>query len=495
MITNYLIKQEWLKTFRAPGFYRNLIVNILLGFFALYMGLVMLFLGFTLRKILLEVLPQYSPVETIYGSLLYLIIGGLSVRFLMQQLNTLNLQPLQILPIKRSTLVNYLLLKPLINPVNYLTLLIFIPFSIQAAIHSDISAWQAAGLVLSVVFIVWFNSLMTAFLKRKFGSSVWGILIVVLGLTIVGALEYFNLFSLFDVSRLVFKLLLSNPFGVIVVALLPIGAFALNKWFFSQNYYPEKFNEKIESKKVFSAEFSFMSRLGKIGELIALEMKLILRHKRTKSILLVSVLFLAYGLLFYPNPSFYSNTGLLFFVAMFITGIFMLMYGQWIISWDGGYFDCLMSKKIDTHTYLQANYMLLTAFNVISFVLTTPYFFFGEAVIYNHIAAFLYNMGVNTIFYLYVAPYNTKRLDLSKGSAMNYQGTTFKNFLFVLPMMFIPLVFVSVMSAFDLSNIALIILASLGVLGLVFQKQLLALCERNFLRRKYKLCEGFRKKE
>jgi len=38
-------------------------------------------------------------------------------------------------------------------------------------------------------------------------------------------------------------------------------------------------------------------------------------------------------------------------------------------------------------------------------------------------------------------------------------------------------------------------LAVLGLAGIVFWKQLLEITEKQFLRRKYALCEGFRKKE
>lgn len=70
------------------------------------------------------------------------------------------------------------------------------------------------------------------------------------------------------------------------------------------------------------------------------------------------------------------------------------------------------------------------AFAIGSFVLTTPYFFFWNEtkIMLMHITAFLFNSGVNIFVLLFFATYNTKRIDLSKSSAMNYQGSLSKTF-------------------------------------------------------------------
>src|SRR5674476_211807 len=113
MLILNLITQEWKKSYRAQGYYKNLAVNIMLGFFALYMAVVLLFLGFSLDKILEKADSKLNPMELFDGAMLYIMLIGLAFRFFMQQLNTFNLPPYQVLPIKRSFLINFLLLKPL----------------------------------------------------------------------------------------------------------------------------------------------------------------------------------------------------------------------------------------------------------------------------------------------------------------------------------------------------------------------------------------------
>jgi len=490
-----LIKHEWRKSVRAQGFYKNLAVSLMLGFFGLYMASVLLLLGFSLDEILEKVHNTLNPLELVNGGMLYIVLLGLSFRFFMQQLNTFNLPPYQVLPVKRSSLINFLLLKSLLSPINYFFLLVIIPFTVQSVVKYY-DATVGIRFVLSFVFIVWFNSLMAAFLKRKFGPGFLSFIIVVLILVGIAALEYFRIFSIFDISKSFFNFIIFRPFGLIIPLLMAFTALMLNKWFFSQNYYPENFNRKMKSDdKTVATDLSFLNRFGVIGELISLELKLILRHKRTKSILYMSGFFLFYGLIFYTKDIYANNNGLLFFVAMFMTGLLMLMYGQWSISWDSGHFDSLMTRNIPVRTYLNANYYLMIAFNVICFVLTTPYFLFGEKIMFMHIAAFIFNVGVNVYLLLFLATFNTKRVDLSKSSAMNYQGTTYKSFLIVLPIMFVPMILVWVLSSLTSISVALWTLTALGLAGILFRNQMITLCVSQFNRRKYKLAEGFREGE
>ncbi len=494
MLILQLIKQEWQKSFRAQGFYKNLAVNIMLGFFALYLAVVLLFLGFSLNEILEKASNILNPLELFNGAMLYIILLGLTIRFFMQQLNTFNLPPYQVLPIKRSALINFLLLKSLASPINYFLLLVVIPFSIKSVI-GYYSGQVAFRFVVSFIFVVWFDSQMAAFLKRKYGSGLWSFIAVLSLLAGIAALEYFNVFSLFTISKFVFNFVILKPFGLIFPLAAAFGAYLLNRWFFSQNYYPEKFNQKIKSNKTSVTDITFLNRFGIIGELITLEIKLILRHKRTKSILYMSGFFLFYGLIFYTNNHYANSNGMLFFVAMFITGLLMLMFGQWVISWDSNHFDSLMTRNIPIRTYLNANYYLMIGLNVICFVLTTPYFYFGMKIVYMHLAAFIFNIGVNVYLLLFLAMFNTKRVDLSKSSAMNYQGTTYKSFLIILPIMFLPMAIVGALTMLVSITAALWTLTTLGILGIIFRSQLITICVNQFNRRKYVLAEGFRESE
>lgn len=489
-----LFRHYWLGGLRSPGYYKNLVVNIFVGLMTLYFLVVFVMLGLLLPKILQEIAPGYDPATTFNGGIIYAVIALLMIRYLMQPLSRLNLQSYQVLPVKRSTLVNYLMLKPLLNPLNYATLCLAIPFSITG-VYPTYGIAGAFRFLVIILFLIWFNTLLAPLLKRKFTNILLGTVVFLIIAGGLAALEYFGIFSLFQLSQALFGFMMQHPILWMAPLLLSVLAYMLNKLFFARNYYPESFEIKSKRRENGTQRFTFMERFGKIGEIISLEIKLVLRHKRTRSTLFTALIFLLYGLIFYPNPMYNQKAHWLFFVAIFVTGTGMLMFGQWIINWDGSHFDFLMTRDIDTHTYIRANYTLMLALCIVSFIATTPYFLFGRQIILYHLVAFVYNAGVNIYVYLFAATLNTKRLELSRGSSMNMQGVSFKNFLVMIPLLVIPISLITLFALFSATHIALIILALIGVAGILFREPLLSVIEKQFLRRKYALCTGFRKKE
>jgi hypothetical protein len=111
------------------------------------------------------------------------------------------------------------------------------------------------------------------------------------------------------------------------------------------------------------------------------------------------------------------------------------------------------------------------------------------------LAAFLFNVGVNVYLLLYLATYKNTRIDLTKSSAMNYQGTSYKSMLIILPIMFTPILIVYLLSTVISLAVALWTLSILGLTGIIFRNQIITMCVNQFNRRKYKLAEGFRESE
>lgn len=78
---------------------------------------------------------------------------------------------------------------------------------------------------------------------------------------------------------------------------------------------------------------------------------------------------------------------------------------------------------------------------------------------------------------------------------MNMQGVSYKNFIVMIPLLLVPIALVKIFALFSADYIALIILSLLGLAGILFRESLIRMTERQFLRRKYALCTGYRKKE
>jgi len=120
-------------------------------------------------------------------------------------------------------------------------------------------------------------------------------------------------------------------------------------------------------------------RFGTVGALVTLELKLLWRNKRPKYMTLLSLFFMAYGLIGLPrrNGTFSDSIGVMIGVGIFLTGAFMINYGQFLISWESAYFDRIMSGKIDLNDYILAKSTLLSIGCTACFLITMPYGYFG----------------------------------------------------------------------------------------------------------------------
>ena len=74
----------------------------------------------------------------------------------------------------------------------------------------------------------------------------------------LGALEYFKILSFFEGSRIAFGYILEHTSGLLLPLGAVAGAYLLNRLFFAQNFYSEKFNEKIKTENNFRNQISLL---------------------------------------------------------------------------------------------------------------------------------------------------------------------------------------------------------------------------------------------
>jgi hypothetical protein len=440
---------------------------------------------------LLNAAPGYDPVDLFNRVLLYYFVLELLVRFFMQSVPAMSILPFMHLPVRRSFLMHFLLARSIVNPLNYISFLIFIPFGTRAvsAIYSGATTcWWLLALFLIALFVIYVNT----YIKRQMvvkpvvslGCGVMFVALIIL--------DVIGVFSLSELSSSLFGAVLEQPLWVLAPASFAAGAYLLNYRFLMVHAYPEEIDRTNTKKQVAVQSFGFMSRFGQIGELVGLELKLIFRHKRTKSIFYMAVIFMLYGLLIYTNPQFADKMAWLIFTGIFITGLAMLGYGNFIVGWEGKFFDGILTRRGSIFDYFRAKYYLLVSFCVASYILTTPYAFFGMRILWIQTACFLFNIGVGTIIVLWFAQYNRKRIELSKGSSFNWQGTGASQFIMMLPAILLPILIASIFNWVGLENWGLAALALLGLTGVLCHKWMIHGICRIFAQTKYAQAEGFR---
>jgi len=491
MISIFL-RHELKAFWRSKNTGKSIAVRIIMGVLILYFLLNFLALGFFMDKILEKTFPHDDIIVAFCGIILIYFLFELLMRMQLQELPTLRVQPYLHLPVRRNVIVSYLALTALLSVFNLWPLILFFPFIIKVITHTGGGA--AAAFMVSIVAISIFNNYLAIYFKRKSNINGWIYLIVSASLALIISSDFaWHLISLKDISYSFFGNLLKYPVMAVVPIALAAGMYTLNFFYLKQNLYLEELSRKKESHKT-STEFPILNRFGAIGDQVANEIKLIVRNKRPRSAFIMSGVFLFYGLIFYKNPAFGHSEWPKIFVGMFMTGFFIISYGQFLFSWQASHFDGLMVSKVSFKDFLKAKFLLFTAVSTAALILTTPYAIFGWRTVLIHLIMYLWNLGVNIYIVLYFANRNARRIDLSKGASFNWEGVGATQMLLSFPLMFAPYIIYIPFNLLHLQNVGLAVLALTGVAGILTRNFWIEKLVQDFYNRKYTITEGFRNK-
>lgn len=486
-----LLSHQWKAQLRSSIFQKSLVLNIILGLFILYFGSIFLLLGFGMHEILANFYPGQNVIGIFNGALLFCFLIDLFFRFLMQELPVLAVQPYLHLPISKNRLVHYVLVKSIPSIFNLFPLLFFVPFmftTVIPAYGTTIAlAWMAALFLVTLL-----NNFLLLYFKRLMSTKPLYTLGFGLAISLLMLLDYLHVVSLRAASEAVFGALFVTPWLAAVPLVLVVGAYLLNFYYLRAHTYPEELKLR-KTAEASGRDITFLNRFGELGKLIELELKLIWRHKRTKSVVSLSVVFLFYGFIFYGKGTYLEGFAMLIFVGIILSGMPMFNYGQFLPGWQSAHFDGLLTQKnISPYQFYAAKYWMMVPVTVLAFVLTLPYGFFGSKIILINAATLLYNIGVNVFVIFFFSVYNKERLDLSKGATFNWQGVGASKFVMMLPAMLLPILIYLPFGLMGVPYAGIAALGGLGLLGIIFRKQLLQWSANRFVAHKYKLAAGFR---
>lgn len=487
-----LLQHQWKSFWRSRGSGRNLAVQIFLGFIILYLALSALVIGFTLSATLKKFFPAADIVPVFLGFILYYYAFDIMLRFIMQDLPTLAVQPYLAQNIRKRTLAAFLNIRSVFSIFNLLPLFIFIPF-IATEINARFGPGACWAMIVSVLSLTIFNHFLVLYIKRKSILSQWWLISFFAVVMLAIAADYFHWFSLRAVSASLFENMLKAPWLCIVPVLLAVASFYNNRRFLLKNFYLENLEKSSGEKR--SSEYSWLQRFGNMGDLASVDIRLILRNKRPRSLLLLSVIFLFYGFLFF-KPQYLSGNfnGMLLTGAIFITGMFMVSYGQFLFAWQSIHFDGILANNISIRNYIKSKWLLLVTFSTVSFLLSLLYGLMSWKLLPILASAWLFNIGIHSVLTCYLGTLNYKAVDLSKGSTFNYQGTGAVQWLYSL---IILLVAAAIYFPFSLLINSWAGIAALGIAGLasfLLQDWWIDKIAQQFRRNRYKMMEGFREK-
>lgn len=492
MIRKFLSLQ-WKEFKRSSSFQKGIAIKILLAFAALYFGGFAIFLGIGLFFILNKVLPGQDPITIVNNFIIFWFLFDLVFRYFMQQMPVMNVKPLMIIPIKQKTIIHFLLGKTVVSFFNFLPLFIFIPFSIVLLVHGypplSVILWFLS--VVAITLILNFINILVNKSNTVF-YIVLGFLAVLAGLEYLYINEYFDAFRVSEIFGMVFNALYNYPYLVVIPIGLVAFLYYLNFDYLNKRFYlDDAISKKI--KEVNTSDLSWMDRFGKLATFLKNDVRMIGRNKRPKQVLFMSGFFLFYGVIFFVQKQYDDMPGFLAFASIFVTAGFLFSFGQLVPSWDSEYYKMLMSQNIPYRKYLESKWYLMVLAVLISFILSTPYIYFGWDKYAMIAAGASFNIGINSFVTLFGGALNRVPVKLNeKAKAFsNTQGFNPTQLLIALPKMILPVILFYIPYLLFGLEAGIITLAASGVVGLVFRNFFLKKIEQVYQKGKYKTIEAF----
>ncbi|MFD2602376.1 DUF5687 family protein [Flavobacterium suzhouense] len=481
---------EWKSFTRSSAFATNVALKVLMILVALYFSAMFLLLGVGSFYIIRES-TSVDPLILISQFAIYYLVFDLLFRYFMQKMPVINIRPLLTLPIKRGTIVNFALGKTAVSFFNIMHAFFFVPFSIVLLIEG----YDPLGVVLwhiSMMALIYSNNFINILADDK-DAIFYTVATIIVGL---GATQYYGVFDITPYTQVFFHGLYATYYlWVIPVALVAGIYYGCYKLFSKELYLDTGLKGKHEVAQ--TQDFKWLNQFGTMGTFLKNDIKLILRNKRSKTTLLMSGLFIFYGLLFFTNAiEIYQGPFWSMFAGIFVTGGFMMTFGQFVPSWDSAYYPLMMSQNIQYREYIASKWWLMVIGTTASALIASFYLYFGLDTYLMLLAGAVYNIGVNSHLVLLGGAFIKTPIDLttSKQAFGDKKAFNLKTFLISLPKMLVPMALYGIGFYIFSPTAGALFVAVAGVLGFAFRNKAFAQIEKIYKREKYDTLAAYKQK-
>ncbi len=486
----HFITLEWKSFLRSASFGTNIAMKILMGFLAVYFTIIFVGAGISAFYILKEKL-DLEPLVTVNKFMIYYLVLDLVVRYFLQKMPVINIKPLLTLPIKRNTVVHFTLGKTALSFFNWTHAFFFIPFSI-VLIMNDYPVLNVILWHFGIMALFYLNNFINVLINNK-DSVFYSVLAIVAGF---GLAHYYQLFDITLYTKLFFQGMYSTFFVFLIPIFLVVATY-----YFAFNYFKSNLNldEGLATKSDIAKteNYTFLNQFGTLGTFLKNDIRLLRRNKRSKTTLIMSFLFIFYGLLFFTNSiEAYRSPMFQIFAGIFVSGGFLFTFGQFVPSWDSAYYQLMMSQNIQYREYISSKWWLMVIGTIISTILASFYLFFGLHTYLLIVVGAIFNIGVNSHLVMLGGAFVKTPIDLTtgKGAFGDKQAFNVKTMLIAIPKMVLPMVVYALGYYLFSPNIGLLFVALAGILGFAFRNYVFKQIEKIYKREKYATIAAYKQK-
>jgi len=485
----HFINLEWKSFFRSASFATNLALKIVMGFMAIYFMVIFVAAGVIVFFLLKEEF-HLEPLATVNKFLIYYLVADLVIRYFFQKMPVTNIKPLLNLPIKRDTIVHFSLGKTSISFFNMLHAFFFIPFTVVLLINGygfQVILWH-----LGIMALIYANNFINVLLNNM-DSVFYSLIVIVVSL---GFAQYYQIFDVTNYTQPFFQGMYNTYYLFLIPILLVIVTY-----YFSFDYFKKNLNLDTglakKSDEAKTENFTWLNQFGTLGTFLKNDIKLLKRNKRSRTTVIMSFLFIFYGLLFFTNSiEAYQNPAMQVFAGIFVSGGFLFTFGQFVPSWDSAYYQLMMSQNIQYREYISSKWWLMVIGTLISTIIASFYLYFGWQTYMLIVVGAIYNIGVNSHLVMLGGAFVKTPIDLTMANKAfgDKQAFNIKTMLISIPKLAVPMILYALGYSLFSANIGFLFVALAGVLGFAFRNKVFAMIEKIYKTEKYATIVAYKQK-
>jgi len=484
-----LLQLQWKSYRRSAAFTSGVITSVFYLFGMLYFIGMFTLLGYGSFYVLDEEMGV-DPLHFVNQYMIYGTSFWVVWRYFIQKMPVLNIQALLTLPIKENAIVHYALGRTIFSFFNVSNAFFFIPFSV-VLVNNGYPLSQVMSWHLAIVAIVFYTNYLNILINDR-NDVFYGVALI---LVLFAVFQRYEIFDITTYTGPVFDSFYNDPIYALIPWLMLLLLYRSTFTHFKRRMYLDA-GLQVVKKDAQQIRLGWLNRFGRTAIFVKNDIKLILRNKRSKMTIWISLMFLFYGLLFFTDSSggLYDNPVWKIFAGIFVSGGFLFTFGQYVPSWDSAYYPLMMSQNIVYREYLNAKWSMITIATVFSTLLATFYLLFGWDVYAAILTGAIYNIGINGYLVLLSGAYIKTPIDLTstKKPFGDKQAFNTKTLLLTLPKLFLPMILYFVGSLFGGEWVGYMTVAFTGILGYFLKNKVFDLIETLYKTEKYKTLKAYK---
>jgi hypothetical protein len=340
---------------------------------------------------------------------------------------------------------------------------------------------------------MWMNCFIAATIKTKMLSHPKAVGVLIASIIAVVGLGAGKVIPLAGISSSLFDAVVYSAGWLLV----PVTMFSLVLWgaygSFSRILHLDSVASSQGNRMLLSGDGAFFDRWNDIGRIILLDLRMLMRNRRSKPIVVIGLLMVFYGIILFRQQDATAPSVFLLLIGFFITGTLSVSYGSYTFSWESTSFGVYATRPLAWERFLQAKYILMSLMTAVAFILSGFYAIYGWQIVLTNAVAVLFNIGVSIPLMLWLGTFSCLRFDLD-ANAFSAQGKTGAHFgaifliILIISLLYLPGWLIQG------SRGGIAVVAFAGILGIIGRKQIILAIAASVRKRKYRMVEGFRQR-